>query len=129
MPKLIDSNIQLLKTIVVSTAVVMIMAGIVMVFTGIRDTGFIDLKAPFIEGKLKTGFTGIALIFLAIVLVLGSFFFRYKDSIEIQVGQIFIRTRGYLGPERLRELTNTVRIALESSTQTGVPGKRGSGPS
>lgn len=112
--KLIASNIQLLKTLAMAAAVVMIVAGIAMVFMGIQDQGYIDLKTPVLEGKLKYGFVGVALIFLAIVVILACFFFRYKDSIEVEVGDVKVKTKGYLGPERLAALAAQMKGLLES---------------
>ena len=40
--------------LLVVAALAVLVAGVVMVFSGIRDEGFIDIRATFLEGKLKT---------------------------------------------------------------------------
>ena len=47
-------------------------------------------------------------------IILASFFFRYKDSIEVEVGDVKVKTRGYLGPERLAALAEQIKSLLDS---------------
>ncbi len=102
MNKLITNNIMLLKTVAMLVASAICLVGLVLVCTGLRDTGTINIRTAFLEGKLETGSVGITLIFLGIIIILGCFFFLYTDTIEIEAGRLKIKTRGYLGPERLK---------------------------
>ena len=122
MSKLITNNIMLLKTIAMCVAATMCLAGIVMVCLGLKDTGTINVQTAFLEGKLETGSVGITLIFLAIIIMLACFFFRYKDTIEIEAGRLKIKTKGYLDPERLKILAHgfgDLAKSLDKNQETG----------
>lgn len=109
MGQLFKYNIMLLKTIAVCTAAAMAVAGLVMIFIGTKGEGSIDLKAPFLEGKLQSGSVGILLIFFSIFIIVGCLFFRYKDKIEIKVGDVEMKVDGFLGEDRLKCLTEQIR--------------------
>lgn len=104
MSRLINTNVQMLKTIAMLAALALLVAGVVMVFSGIRDEGFIDIRATFLEGKLKTGLVGVTLIFFAVLVIVACFVFRYKEPIEIQVGDVSLKSTGGVSPERLKAL-------------------------
>ena len=39
-----------------------------MIFLGIKDDGFIDIKSTLVEGHVKVGLVGVTLIFLGVLL-------------------------------------------------------------
>lgn len=109
MRQLFKYNIMLLKTMAMSMAAIMVISGVVMIFIGTQEGGSIDLKAPFIEGKIKSGSAGILLIFMSLFTILSCFFFRYKDKIEIKFGKVELKTDGFLGEDRLKVLISQMK--------------------
>lgn len=70
-------------------------SGVVMIFMGIQDVGFIDLKTPFITGQAKSGFVGMLLIFSSVVIVICSLFTRKsKHKLSIRKGGFVINWEG-----------------------------------
>ena len=121
MGQLLKYNIMLLKTIAMCIAAIMVIAGIAMVFIGTQGEGSIDLKAPFLEGKLQSGSVGVLLIFLAIVIIIACFFFRYKDKIEIKVGDVEMKVDGFLGEDRLKVFTSQIRGLYQETQEKIIP--------
>ena len=78
-------------------AFVLVTAGICMVYSGIRDEGYIDVKSALGEGKLKTGFVGVVVLFLGFMLALACIVARAKakpDRLELKRGTSSIVWQG-----------------------------------
>src|SRR5262245_50421730 len=60
------------KAFAMNGALLLIIAGIFMILKGIKDQGSIDLKAPFLTGKVESGFVGISLIVASVFIIIGT---------------------------------------------------------
>jgi hypothetical protein len=58
------------RALTLLVALILSVGGLLLVYLGIKDDGFIDLKSAFIEGKLRSGLVGVTIIFLSVVLCL-----------------------------------------------------------
>lgn len=56
-----------LKSALAVLALILCSSGVVLVFKQIRDTGVVDIKTPILTGKLETGFVGVTLVFLGVL--------------------------------------------------------------
>ena len=56
------------KAVAMVTALFLVVTGSIMIVMGIRDNVAIDLSSAFLEGQVKSGLVGIALIFFAVVI-------------------------------------------------------------
>jgi hypothetical protein len=49
-------------------AAMMVLFGCLMVKQGLRDDGAIDIRSPFLSGQVKSGFVGVLLVFMGMVI-------------------------------------------------------------
>ena len=62
------SHNEIRKYIVLSIAIVLLIIGIILIFTKVQSEGSIDISVPLFSGKIESGSTGLLLIFLSIPL-------------------------------------------------------------
>jgi hypothetical protein len=84
----------------------LMLAGSVMIFREIKDEGAIDIKAPFITGKAKSGFVGVILVFGSITVCVATLHYRVKElairkrsslqTIKYRKGDVELEWRGAL---------------------------------
>lgn len=48
-------------------SVILVLSGIVMIFMGIKDTGTIGIKSSIVSGNVESGFVGVSLTFLGVI--------------------------------------------------------------
>ena len=94
---------------VLIVALLTCVAGITMVFMQIKDAGTVDLRTPFLDGTVKSGFVGISLIFLSIVLSIFSLVVVARRDMEIKVGNMSVRLRGPFSRKVISEVISTVQ--------------------
>jgi len=83
------------KAIAMLICVLLVIGGGLMIFTGIKDDGFIDVKSPFLTGQVKSGFVGVMLIFCAVVVLVGSLYTRKsRHEFTIKKGQSEFHWKG-----------------------------------
>ena len=58
------------KAVSMTLSVFLGISGCMMIVMGIRDTGSIDIRTPFLTGEAKSGFVGVLLVFLSMVITL-----------------------------------------------------------
>ena len=73
-------NTQIIKTMVVVSGIILILAGIIMILMDIKSEGSISIKTPFIEGSINATYVGLLVIFLGVVLELGAILKSYQFS-------------------------------------------------
>jgi len=56
---------------------ILVLSGVVMIFIGIKDTGTIGIKTSIISGNVESGFVGVSLTFLGVIV---SIFNRLKGG-------------------------------------------------
>ena len=85
------------KAVTLLLAFILAIAGISMIYSDIRDEGHIDVKSVFGEGKLKTGFVGGVVLFMAFILALACIVARAKskpDHLELKRGKCSVIWEG-----------------------------------
>jgi uncharacterized membrane protein len=119
MSRLINNNIQLLKTIAVGVASLISITGIILVCRGSEPRGtVVDFKSVFIEGKIETGSVGVALIFLGVVIIVAVLFFRYPataETTEIRVGDVEVKVPGSPDEQRLKTIATSIGLFVEKA--------------
>ena len=102
-------------------ALILAIAGIDMIYSGIRDEGYIDVKIVFGEGKLKTGFVGALVLFMAFFLALACVIARAKakqERLELKRGKCSVTWEGdtvNLDHERVHSLIDALDQAERSN--------------
>lgn len=113
-------------------AVIMCVIGIVMIFSGIKDTGSIDFSSPFATGKATSGFVGVTLIFSSMIITIGALRYRAlentkrqvnsEQTIRIKHGEIEIEWRGNLthwnDSHHVKQLLNEIMTQVKGDTAT-----------
>jgi hypothetical protein len=79
MGKILDLLKELLneKHAITLISVILVLSGVVMIFMGIKDTGTIRIKISIVSGNVETGFVGVSLTFLGVIV---SIFNRCKGG-------------------------------------------------
>lgn len=80
-------NTQIIKVMVVISGIILILAGIAMVFKNIRTEGEISIKTLVVEGSINATHVGLFLIFLGVVLELGVILKTYRLSRKHRIVQ------------------------------------------
>ena len=102
---------------------VTIVSGIIMVILQIKDEGFIDIKSAVISGQIKSGFVGITLIFLGVVICLFCISFRGKTKLEVSKGDMKVSFSGAITHSILRNFINDAFcrfLGEELNTKEGI---------
>jgi hypothetical protein len=69
--------------------------GVIMIFHGIRDEGFIDLQSALVNGKVKTGLVGVTCAFLGAVVVVACVLTRPTlQKLKVKKGDASIEWEG-----------------------------------
>jgi len=86
------------KAVGLVLAFVLCLAGVLMIFAGIKDDGFVDVKTPFLTGQARSGFVGLLLIFCATVItVCGILAPRGRHKLSIKEGDRLVTWEGSPG--------------------------------
>lgn len=88
-------------------------AGMLMVFSGIRDEGFIDLQSAVVNGKIKSGLVGVSFAFLGALIVLVCTIRRpVVQKLKIQKGAVSIEYEGTVNSPRamLNQMESMVKL-------------------
>ena len=108
--------------------------GCMMIFLGIRDQGFIDIKATFVEGRVESGLVGVLLIFAsAVICVMSLRAFDKPARIKIQRGDFQLEWEGHLHGAIAQEVLMSQGRLLDAlkdelpQSQNGEPHKQRSG--
>lgn len=48
-------------------SIILVLSGVVMIFMGIKDTGTIGIKSSIVSGNVESGFVGVSLTFLGVI--------------------------------------------------------------
>jgi len=92
---------------------VLAFVGVVMVFQGISDEGFVDLHSALVNGKLKTGLVGVTFSFLgAIVSVACVLAKPTLQKLKVKKGKTSIEWEGMVNSAR------AMLVQMESMIQT-----------
>lgn len=78
-------NIQIIKTVVVISGIILIVAGIVMIYMDIKSEGSISIKTPLLEGKIRATYLGLLVIFLGVILEIFAIVKTYPFSSKSKV--------------------------------------------
>ena len=71
--------------------------GIAMIFLGIRETGSLNVKTPFLTGELKSGFVGLFLILIGVLLAIFSCFVKKpRHKVTVKRGDIEVQWEGVM---------------------------------
>ena len=117
------------KALAMVCALLLICAGIFMIFKEIKDQGQIDLKAPFLTGKVESGFVGISLIVVSMFVIVATLHYRASEirsfpknqTFTVGDGRIQLRWQGYaLGPVDYRYAQQLV-VALSDKREVSPP--------
>lgn len=89
----------------------MIIAGSIMICLGLKGDGVIDVHAAIVDGHLKTGSVGIALIFLSTIIVSLCVIMRSRSStLEINQGRIkWTGVPNHIDHATIRELAKEMK--------------------
>lgn len=71
------------QSVLLFLAAVLLVAGVIFIHRGVKDDGAVDLTTPFITGKLRSGFVGITLLFLALPLCGWAAWICVKNKTEL----------------------------------------------
>jgi hypothetical protein len=112
-------------------ALLLICTGSFMIFKGIKDQGSIDLKAPFLTGKVESGFVGITLIVAAVFIILAVLYYRAaelknypKQSVTVRRGRVDVKWEGALYEmEDYKYLHRLLQGLMEQSNMHTLPEK------
>ena len=84
-------------------------AGILMIFAGIKDDGFVDVKTPFVTGQARSGFVGLLLIFCATVIAVCSLLApRGRHKLSIREGDRVVTWEGWPNTTEEHELIQRI---------------------
>ena len=108
------------RMIAIVVALLLAVSGIIMIFKQIADNGFIDIKSPFLSGKVQTGFVGVSLIFFTVIII--AILFRKTEEkdqeMSITVGELKVSYKN-MGYEKVLELNSLIadlnRVLLENN--------------
>lgn len=67
------------------TAIMLTVGGIAMCFSQLNQTGEINIKAAFVEGKIQTGSLGLMTVFFGVMIVLAMNLNRPYKGQEIRI--------------------------------------------
>ena len=70
----------------------------------IKDEGFIDIKSSILSGHIKSGFVGITLIFLGVLISLFCIAINRKTKVEISKGDMKVTYFGPINQSILRSI-------------------------
>lgn len=118
------------KAIGMLICLLLVMGGALMIFTGIKDDGFIDVRSPFLTGQAKSGFVGVLLIFCAVIIVVGSMYTRKScHEFTIKKGGSEVHWKGtFSTAEELELVHRMVHDRLDSMEEkSGQPDASGDG--
>lgn len=76
---------EIIKLISAANGTVCIVCGVIALFRGLKAGGVIDIKAAFINGKVKPGSAGIILLFCGIVLFALPIFKGKEEVQELRI--------------------------------------------
>lgn len=48
-------------------SIILVISGVVMIFMGIKDTGTIGIKSSIVSGNVESGFVGVSMTFLGVI--------------------------------------------------------------
>ena len=85
------------KAVAMLLALILGIAGICMIYSGIQDQGYIDVKSALVEGKLKSGFVGVIVLFMSMILAIACVVARAMakpERLELKRGQCSITWQG-----------------------------------
>ena len=98
----------------------LVIAGITFTAMEIKTDGSIDLKSPFISGRVQAGLVGISLIMFGTVIVLACLFFKQKTTIEVKVGGRTVKYAGYVSDRRMLKIKQFVVDLVETGEKHGI---------
>ncbi len=68
-----------------------------MIFLGIKETGTLDVKTPFLTGELRSGFVGLFLILIGMLLAIFSCFVKKpRHKVTLKRGDIEVQWEGVM---------------------------------
>ena len=71
--------------------------GVIMIFQGMHDEGFIDIKSAIISGKIKSGFVGVTFAFLSVILSIVSIIIKpTAQKLKVKRGDFSIEWEGVI---------------------------------
>ncbi|MBA3569721.1 MAG: hypothetical protein H0W28_10315 [Pyrinomonadaceae bacterium] len=78
-------------------ALLLACGGIAMIFLGIKETGTLDVKTPFLTGELRSGFVGLFLILIGMLLAIFSCFVKKpRHKVTLKRGDIEVQWEGVM---------------------------------
>ena len=102
---------------------VLTFAGIVLTVMEIRSEGFIDIKSPFLSGKLESGLVGVLPVLLGTLVVLASVLARNKHLVEVKIGDHQFKFQGHASDRRMRQIREGIHELIEHEARSDQPKK------
>jgi uncharacterized membrane protein len=102
---------------------ILVLLGVYLILSGIKDDGFIDLNSAFISGQVKSGLVGVTFAFLGFFLcALVVLIKPTTHKIKVQVGKTLIEWDGVTSLPRNMEIQKEMieKLAAEDAANKSI---------